>query len=445
MLGVAGLFAASLASKPMYVTFPFLLLLLDAWPLDRVKWGALRAREFAASGLPRLVAEKWPLFVLTALSCAITISVQTAAIVTMEQFPLLQRIASVPYAYVTYIGMTLWPVGLIPMQLHPGREISVAFGFAMGAVLIAATGAVLARASRAPAVAVGWLWFLGMLLPVIGILQVGSTLVADRYTYLSSVGLFIAATWTFADALARTSAPRWVGPVAGVAVLGLCAVLTRGQVPYWTDTVSLFARTVEVEPANHVAHSHLGNGYELRGEDELALVHHTRAAQLRSYHHMSLFALGERLVREGRFDLATRAFEAELAAKPDAAPARLQLAALRQRQGDGNGARAQLEFARAILPDSAEVLGKMAFLEGSLGDFAAAEQKLREALAVDPGYAEGYGALALLLARRGDFDEARELAARSAELEPTSAQAAELVKHLNQLEAAARAPAGGGS
>lgn len=443
MGGVALLLAASLASKPMSVTWPFLLLLLDVWPLGRVDLDALLKRgsslraRLSGSKLLGLVTEKWPLFALSAVSCVITLSVQTGAMVTFEQFPLLQRIASVPYAYTTYIGMMLWPAEPIPLHVHPGRAISVGFGMGMGVALMAVTGWLMAIARRAPVVLVGWLWFLGTLVPVIGILQVGSQLVADRYTYLPLVGLFIAATWSVADALHTRAAPRWLGPLAAVLVLAACAGVSRAQLPYWTNTITLFARTVEVDPTNHVAHGLLARGYELNGEDERALEHYTRATQLRSYQHGNLFALGQRLASEGQYALAARAFEAQLAVKPGEANTRLELGALYQRAGNPAGAREQLELARELRPDSPEVLGNLAFFELSLKNFESAEARLREALALDSTYTPAYEAQAILAARRGDFGLAVELVDRACELDPENADLSELAAQLRAQRAMA--------
>lgn len=436
MAGVALLLAASLASKPMSVSWPFVLLLLDFWPLGRIDQevlfdsGRSIAERLRASQLLQLVLEKWPLFVLIAISSAITVSVQTGAIVTLEQFPLLQRIASVPYAYVTYIGMTLAPVEPVPIHVHPGREVPVGFGLAMGAVMIAATGWLVAQARRAPFALVGWLWFVGMLVPVIGILQVGSQLVADRYTYLPLIGLFVAATWAIADVLPGSKVGRGLGIAGAVLVLGACALGSRAQVPYWKDTVTLFARTVEVDPTNHLAHALLARGYEMRGEDEPALEHYAVAAQLRPYHHASLFAMGQRLVGEGRLQLALRAFEAELLAKPDVVAARLELATLRRRLGDIEGARRELELARGILPESPEIMENLALLEFSAGRLDEAEKRLNEALALDPDFASGHRSLAILRARAGRFADALGHAERALSLEPESAESRKLVEQL---------------
>ncbi|MEE3330520.1 MAG: tetratricopeptide repeat protein, partial [Myxococcota bacterium] len=378
----------------------------------------------------QLVLEKWPLFGLVAMSCAITISVQTGAIVTFEQFPLLQRIASVPYAYATYIGMTLVPTEPIPIHVHPGREVPVGFGLVIGVVMLAATGWLFARARRAPFALVGWLWFIGMLVPVIGILQVGSQLVADRYTYLPLVGLFVAATWTIADALPGSKVGRGLGIAGAALVLGACAFGSRAQVPYWKDTVTLFARTVEVDPTNHLAHALLARGYEMRGEDEPALEHYAVAAQLRPYHHGSLFAMGQRLAAEGHPELALRAFEAELAAKPDVVAARLELAMLRRRLGDVEGARRELELARGILPESPEIIENLARLDFAVGRLDEAEKRLNEALALDPDFASGYRSLAVLRAQAGRFADALRHAERALSLEPENAESRKLVEQL---------------
>ncbi len=207
-LAVAALFAAGLMSKPMLVTFPFVLLLLDWWPLGRFGPG------FAASLWP-LVREKLPLFALSALSSAVTFAVQrgAGAVTWLETWPLPARLANALVSCARYLGKTVWPAGLAPF--YPRVPAWPAWAVAGAALLLAGvTALALREARRRPWFAVGWFWFLGTLVPVIGIVQVGMQAMADRYTYVPLVGIFIAVAWGAAGAGERITPPRAGGPGA---------------------------------------------------------------------------------------------------------------------------------------------------------------------------------------------------------------------------------------
>jgi protein O-mannosyl-transferase len=243
-------FALGLMAKPMLVTLPFVLLLLDYWPLGRLEFGP----RFSW----RLIVEKIPFFLLAAGDSAATFLIQnhSGAVKTMERFPLGVRLANVPFAYMRYIGKNFWPAGLSLFYPHrPLGALEVA-----GAVgLLGAVSALVARRWGAnPYLAVGWCWFLGMLVPTIGLVQVGTQAFADRYNYLPSLGLWIMVAWGVRDWVGdRTLSCALAALGAGMAVIA-CIILTSLQIPYWRDSRSLYSRAVDVTDHNYLAYYKLG-------------------------------------------------------------------------------------------------------------------------------------------------------------------------------------------
>lgn len=438
-LGVVVCFACALASKPMVVTLPFVLLLLDIWPLERLDRARLLGpaaslrERLRDSGLLRLVVEKWPLFALTALGIAITLRVQDAAVVGLDHLSLAQRAAGVGIAYWKYLALTLWPAGLTPIHLHPGREISLALGALGGVGVLAATAAALGALRARPEWTVGWLWFVGMLVPVVGVVQVGGALVAERYTYLPLIGLFVAAVWGVADRVGPGSARRATATGLALALLLGCGVASRARVADWRDTVTLFGRAVALHPTNHLAHMILGLGYARARQDDLAIEHYRRAAVLRREHHTSLYRIGRRLARKADLERAERAFELELALAPRFVPARNALALLRVEQGRPAEARSEFERIIEIDPNYAiahENLGKLDLMQGA--DPAAARPRLERAVELAPERVSARLALAQALLATGERDAALRQLEAARELAPSNRNVLETLVRLRE-------------
>ena len=253
-------FALGLMSKPMAVTLPFVLLLLDYWPLRRFDsavtafdrlYGAPDSGKAASAR--RLTVEKIPLFVLSAVSCAMTLVAQAGggAVIALEQIPLEARLANAIVSYVDYLGKALWPAGLVMFYPHSGMP--PAWKIATCALIIAAATIFAVRgARRYPYVLVGWLWYLGTLAPVIGIVQVGSQAMADRYTYIPLAGIFIALAWALRDCAGKKNdLKKALIVVAAVSLFGLTAA-AREQVLTWRDSKTLFGHALQVIEANPV-------------------------------------------------------------------------------------------------------------------------------------------------------------------------------------------------
>jgi tetratricopeptide (TPR) repeat protein len=364
-------FAAGLMSKPMVVTLPCLLLVLDVWPLQRVARGDARR---AAADWGGLFLEKAPLFVLAAAVSAVTVHAQAAlgTVQSVSQYPLGMRLANAAVAGVTYLAKCLWPAHLAVFYPYPDR-VPVGLWVLAVAVLLSLTGIALATRHTRPYLLVGWLWFLGTLVPVIGLVQVGGQSMADRYTYVPLIGVFVALVWGGADLLARAAAPRLAVGVAA-AGLAVCSVLTVRQLTFWRTTETLFRHALAVTPDNATAHVALGYFYstsparldEAVAEYRAAVRHSPRAADLR-------FSLGTVLARrEATLPEAVAEFRAALRLDPRHAPAAAALArALEQWPGHELEAVAACRVALQLRPEDAD-------LHNRLGNLLAARPEQRD-------------------------------------------------------------------
>ena len=276
-LPVACWLVLGLMSKPMVVTAPCLLLLMDYWPLRRFQTDR-NDEDLARFG--KLLLEKLPLLAIAFAFCAITLGAQSRARVPWEAYSLEIRMLSALQSYVAYLAQAAWPVDLATPYLLSARVVTAARGLACGAVLLAISVGGLTLRRRFPYFPVGWFWYLGTLVPVIGLLQVGVQSMADRYTYVPMIGIFIIVAWGLADFVAAY--PRWRTVVISAALVWLAVLsgLSYRQVGYWVDKVTLFRHTVDVDPQNHVARLYLGSALRTAGQPDLALIEFDRAIEL---------------------------------------------------------------------------------------------------------------------------------------------------------------------
>lgn len=292
---VIGLFVLGLAAKPMLVTLPFVLLLLDAWPLRRIDLAALSPR----AAWP-LVREKLPLFALSAASAVVTFLAQSSwgAMRPMHDTPASRRLANALVSLAAYVGKAVWPDALAVFYPYPASPPSLPALLAAAVALAAAT-ALAWRARRAyPYAIVGLLWFVGTLVPVLGIVQVGNQAMADRYTYVPSIGLLLVACWALPSAPRRSGAEVASGLGAAALLAVLCA-LTLRQVDFWRSELRLFEHAAEVTGPNWVAETVIGMNLERRGEAAGAIARYRRALALRPDAPEALNNLGNALVSRG--------------------------------------------------------------------------------------------------------------------------------------------------
>lgn len=275
-------FIMALASKPMAVTLPFVLLLLDYWPLQRIKgWTEMSPRfSIPQQSIPRLALEKGPLFLLSAASSVITIWAQKrgGAVESLQAFPFTTRLAIAVHSYASYIWKTFWPAGFALYYPHAGTSVplwklAVAMTFLCAISFLAWT-----QRTTKPYIVVGWLWFLGTLLPVIGIVQVGDQEMADRYAYLPLIGLFILITWGLADWLDLRrvgAAPRWA--CAAIALVSLSFVSYR-ELGFWRDSSSIWTHALQSTGGNLKVEKQLGSSLLVLGRSSEALPHLAKVA-----------------------------------------------------------------------------------------------------------------------------------------------------------------------
>ena len=299
---VAGLFVCGLASKPMVVTLPLVLLLLDYWPLGRIQgWSETREMCPPQTSPGKLVIEKLPLLALSAASAAITMYAQRAAgAIPASTFPLGVRLKNALYCYALYAWKAIWPAKLAPLYPHPGYSLSI-WKLIFAVLFLVATSALVVKfRSRRGYLLVGWLWFLGTLVPVIGLVQAGNQAMADRYAYIPLIGLFVMVAWGTADFAERTKLPVPWKIVTALCVLAALSLLTWRQIGYWRTSFDLWGHALEVTSNNFVAEDQFGGALVQAGRTDEAYPHFVRAAQLEPADPVSHTNIGFYLYQHGR-------------------------------------------------------------------------------------------------------------------------------------------------
>lgn len=292
---IAVLFALGLMAKAQIITFPFVLLLWDYWPLRRMTIGKepASAASFPQKSLLALVEEKLPLFGIAAASAVMTMKAQRAggAVISLASSPLAVRLSNAIVSYVKYIENALWPMRLAPMYPHPGDSLRAWQVYGGLLILLAITMFAAERRSRRYLL-VGWLWFLGTMVPMIGLVQVGRQAMADRYAYLPLLGIFIMVCWGVADYVQEKHLPAASLPAASCVVILALAVIAHRQIGYWADNVTLWTHTIEVTAPNYVAQDDLGGALMTENRLEEAIGHFREAAAIHPVDPISNFNIG---------------------------------------------------------------------------------------------------------------------------------------------------------
>ncbi len=404
---VFGCLALGLMAKPMLVTVPFVLLLLDYWPLARLTLQGDAEPTGRISNVPALLAEKVPLFILVAASSLVTFVAQHRGGATSMTYavPLSSRIANALVTYVAYMGKMLWPADLA--VLYPYRQTLPSGRWALAGLALVGISALVVRAGRRrPYLPVGWFWYLGTLVPVIGLVQVGEQSMADRYTYVPLIGLFMMTVWGSADlAAGRGYRQTGLGVFAGMALVG-CVAGTWFQVRLWQSEVTLFQHALKVTRGSALAHNNLGLALSDQGEREAAIMHYREAIRIDPAYAKGHGNLAVALMEQGAPREAIRHAREAVRLRPNMAKAHLNLGFVLDRQGEQTGAAAHYREALRIDPYYATAhynLGGLLHRQGK-PDQAAAHY--REALRIDPGYVEAYNNLGILRMQEGRLEEA---------------------------------------
>ena len=348
-------FALGLMSKPMAVTLPCALLLLDFWPLRRVQW--------EKRILLKLIAEKIPMLVLAVGLSALALFGQEkmGVVASAELLPLSGRISNAFVSYSEYLRKTIWPSDLAVFYPHPLRWPVMRVILA-GVLLLGLTAWVVANGKRRPYLLTGWLWFLGTLVPAIGLVQVGAQAMADRYTYIPLIGVFVMAAWPVYEW--SVAHPTFSRPATGLALitLALCVFATGWQITYWRNSLTLFQHALSVTADNSLARLQVGNALMKQGRLAEAEQHLARAVILTPQSYETRCNYGVLLTRQGRAAAAFEQVSEALRLKPDYAPAHAQMGLLLAGAGRSQDAIRHYREAVGLKPDFAEVMNNLAWL-----------------------------------------------------------------------------------
>jgi tetratricopeptide (TPR) repeat protein len=411
-------FALGLLSKNMLVTMPFVLLLLDYWPLKRIS--DLKSVS-QLSTFNHLLFEKWPFFLLSAASCVVTALVPEK--VTAGQLPFGLRMENAVVSYVTYLWQMIHPSGLAclypnPVNYLPLWQVAGAVG-----LLLAISGATWACRQTHPCLVVGWLWYLGMMIPVIGLVQISFYAHADRYTYLPQIGLYLLLTWAAADLCAGWRHRRvLLGGGATVILAGLifCA---RAQTAYWRNSESLWTHTLACTSGNFVGHTNLGNALFKEDKVDEAIVQHQQALQINPDFAEAHNNLGNALLQKGRVDEAITHFQMALQIKPDNAKAHNNLGNALLQKGRVDEAMAHFQKALQINPDFAEAQYNFSNALMQKGKVDEAIIHFQKALQISPDNAKAHNNLGSALLQKGRADEAIAHFQKAVQIKPDYAGA----------------------
>jgi tetratricopeptide (TPR) repeat protein len=428
-------FALGLMTKPMLVTLPFVLLLLDLWPLKRLPWpvreaGGWLATLSSSAGremlkvFRRLCVEKLPLFVLTLASCIVTFHVQQKgyAVASIEILPIPARLANMLVAYLEYLSKLVWPVNLA--VIYPLQASQSLWKLALAIMALGGISAWAVRGIRSrPYVLVGWLWYLGTLVPVIGLVQIGEQAIADRYTYIPMIGLGIIVAWGADSVMNRRPALRWPIQVAGVAALAACVVLTDIQVAYWKDSKTLFAHTLAVTHDNPVALNVFGAQLLAEGKTAEARELFLQSLALRPNGAGPRHCLGTAYAQEGKHDEAIAAFREALRLNPvfQEAHNALGIALLNKQQFDE--ALQHFHEAARLDPNFLEPLFNRAITYQKLGNLEQAQSSYLQVLKLKPDHRQTLLNLGNLLLAQRKFAEAIPLLQQLLRADPNSVDA----------------------
>jgi tetratricopeptide (TPR) repeat protein len=417
-------FILSLMSKPMAVTLPFVLLLMDFWPLGRFKLE--KSVEAVQEGmlLSRLILEKVPLFFLTAGFGVFTLLShwKGGALTSFAKIPLGMRIGNALVSSIGYITKMIWPARLAVLYPHPMiLPIWEIVGAAL--LLMILTALIFIGGRRRPYLVVGWLWYLGTLLPVMGLVQAGLQAMADRFTYIPLIGLFIIVAYGAPDLLARWRYRSIALAASGGLVLTILMITTLSQVKLWQNSIVLFNHTLQVTGDNPIIHNNLGVTLMKQGKEKEAWAHYTRALEINPNYADAQYNLGALLVRQGKDQEAMAQFTKTLRIKPSHAEAHHDLGVLLTRQGKIQEAIYHYTEAVRAKADYGEAYRDLGIVLVGQGREKEAVPYFREALGINPKDYVAHNNLGAALSRQGRIGEAMAHYTQALQINPISADA----------------------
>jgi protein O-mannosyl-transferase len=388
-LAFTGFFVLGLMSKPMVVTLPFVLLLLDYWPLGRIEGSPAGVRPIPQAPLSRLIIEKLPLLVISAASAAITMQAQQAggAMRSTAQFSPGVRLENAMVAYAMYLWKMIWPAHLAPLYPHPGDSLAT-WQLVTAAVVLLAVTAVVLKFRTKRYLLTGWLWFLGTLVPVIGLMQVGDQAMADRYAYIPLIGIFVMVAWGAADLADSAKIKPAFSMIPAACVLLALSFATHHQIDYWSSNYDLWTHTLAITDRNFIAQDNLGGALLLLGKPDEAYPHFQAAAAINPRDPMSHSNLGAYLLQHGQITEAMDQYQRTISLTSDA----------------------------GLLASTYANLG-VAYRK--LGEDEKSRDSFDQALRLNPNQSNAYLGLGELLEKQNRLSDAIQNYSRSVELRPT--------------------------
>ncbi|MCG6917595.1 MAG: tetratricopeptide repeat protein [Deltaproteobacteria bacterium] len=429
-------FTLGLMAKPMLVTLPFVLLLLDYWPLERIQLcqsdlshpgqsqPAINHKKLRTRALG-LLLEKTPLFVLAAVSSLITFLVQRSggAVGALEIYPFHIRIANALLSYLLYITKMIWPQNLAVLYPHPGQSLPMWQAAGAGLLLLVISIVVIRAGRRYPYLPVGWLWYLGTLVPVIGLVQVGSQAMADRYTYVALIGLFVIIAWGVTDLLGSWQYSKPALILAATSLLSVLMVCSFFQVSHWKNSLTLFEHTLRATSNNSQIHNNLANVLTQQGKIQEAISHYTKALEINPNYGEAHINLGAVLAYEGKLEEAIKHYSLALQLKPNSPELHNNLGVALCNRGDIPGAIDHYLAAVQLKPDYAEAYNNLGNALAQQDKLAEAEVYYSKALMIRADYPEAHNNLGVALARQGRLNEAIAHFSEAVRLKPDYMQA----------------------
>ncbi|MBW1742974.1 MAG: tetratricopeptide repeat protein [Deltaproteobacteria bacterium] len=401
-------FVLGLMAKQMLVTLPFVLLLLDYWPLGRFEPGqrAVETNPHAHTDHQKppvvvLILEKVPLLAIAALASIVAFLAQGrgGALESFEFLPLDVRLINAMVSYVIYMGKTIWPLNLAVFYPHPGSTIPLWQVGTAGLLLVFISVLVIRECRKRPYLPVGWLWYLGTLVPVIQLVQVGDHAMADRYTYIPLIGLFVMIAWGLADVVARWPGTRIVAGTAAVGLILCLSICSQLQARQWENSVTLFEHALDVTADNHVAHTNLGVALARQGELDLAIWHYSQAVTIEPDYVGARLNLASALAERGKLQEAIAHYSEVLRIKPDYADAHFNMGNALIRLCEPEKAILHYTEALRVKPDDPEVLNNLGIALSKQKRLQDAAERFREALRIRPDFAEARHNLNAVLER----------------------------------------------
>jgi tetratricopeptide (TPR) repeat protein len=412
-------FALGLMSKAMLVTWPFVMLLLDYWPLQRIE-----NSEFRIQKLKWLLLEKIPFFALAAVDGFITLAVQhyTGAVAAVDSLPPGARIGNALISYCRYLGKLIFPTNLAVFYPHPGYWPLVEVLLA-GLLITGISVLLFVKRRSHPFLLAGWLWFVGTLVPVIGLVQVGEQSLADRYAYLPSLGIFIIIVWGGYELTRRGRHQVMAWLVAGSVAIVPCILLTRQQIGYWQDSETLFRHALAVTGNNWLAHGNLGTALSKKGQTIAAIGQYQEAIHLKPDDPVAHNNLGIVLDRDGRTGEAIQQYQEAIRLNPNYAEAHYNLGLALDKKGQSDEAIHQYQEVLRLNPDHADAHNNLGVDLDQKGQIDEAIRQFQEALRLNPDHADAHNNLGAAFYVKGRIDEAVSQFEEAIRLQPDDVEA----------------------